>query len=182
MNEMQKMSEEEILEVTKDGLKIEGEGILTFLGRRVIITPITTFEGICLEGIDVLGHNGFKAMMYRAGLYMGTKVGEYLRDTLNMSGDELVHFYSLTAGKGRGWGAAEVIHCDVAKGEYTATIKGSPWAAPFEKKDLKSGVCSFSCGAVAGVMMAAGSPPVVMEETKCEAKGDDYCEMTARLK
>jgi predicted hydrocarbon binding protein len=182
MTDMQKMTEEEILETIKDGLKIEGEGILTFIGRRIIMTPITTFEGICLEGIDVLGLNGFKAMMYRSGLYMGTKVGGYLRDTLKMSGDELVYFYSMTAGKGRGWGAGEVIQSDIAKGEYTATIKGSPWVAPFEGKKLKSGVCSFSCGAVAGVMMAAGSPPVVMEETKCEAKGDDICEMVARLK
>jgi predicted hydrocarbon binding protein len=71
---------------------------------------------------------------------------------------------------------------DVAKGQYIGTIKGSPWVAPFEKDKLNATVCSFSCGAVAGVMMAAGSPPIVMEEVRCEAKGDDHCEMVARLK
>jgi predicted hydrocarbon binding protein len=113
---------------------------------------------------------------------MGEKVGVYLKDTLKMEGDDLVYFYSMTAGKGRGWGAAEVVEHDIKNGKYIARLTGSPWAAPFKDKKLPSNVCSFSCGAVAGVMMAAGSPPVVMEETKCEAKGDDYCEMIARLK
>jgi predicted hydrocarbon binding protein len=182
MVDAKEMTEQEILGVIKDGLQIEEEGVLTFMGRRVIITPLTTFEAISAEGIDVLGLNGFRAMMYRAGLHMGDKVGRYLRDFLKMDGNELVYFYSMTAGKGRGWGIGEVRELDVAGGRYVATIKKSPWVAPFVEKKVESGVCSFSCGAVAGVMVAAGSPPIIIEETRCEAKGDEYCELVSRVR
>jgi predicted hydrocarbon binding protein len=163
----------EDLQVTKDNLALDDEGMITYLRKRFILTPQDTFSDMMKAAADLGGINLAKVFMRRAGYEAAYKVSLAMIENLNITGEELVRHYTRTGGK-RGWAFDEVEVINGVKGTFLCKAYYSPFVIRFSGKSHVS-VCDFLSGAFEAMCHAAGFKNIRIIETKCIAKGDEVC-------
>lgn len=84
--------------------------------------------------------------------------------------------------QGEGWGRAEIIkEGKLEKGETIVGRIYNSFEAKFYGKSKKP-ICAFLMGSLAGGASVIWQEEVVVEEKKCLAMGNEYCEFEAKLK
>ena len=173
MSDVKHWDSEKTLEEIKNSLSVDEEEMFTMLGRRIVITPQSTFGLMMRSAADLGGINAAKIFMRQAGFEIGTEMAKMMQELLKLEGEDLITFYCETAGK-RGWGFNMIQEVDVAKGLFKTNLYFSPFVTGFPNGS-KVSVCDFQAGAIEGMFNAAGKKGVHIIETKCVAKGDDIC-------
>jgi len=163
----------EDLVATKDNIALDDAGMITYLGKRFILTPQDTFSDMMKAAADLGGINLAKVFMRRAGYEAAYKISLAMIENLHITGEELVRHYTRTGGK-RGWAFEEVEAIDGKKGIFLCKAYYSPFVIRFSGRSPVS-VCDFLAGAFEAMCQAAGFKNMRIIETKCIAKGDDTC-------
>lgn len=143
-------------------------------GNRVIILGAGTFIELQKGAEDILGDEA-SAVFYEAGIRSGKEGAETMMEEYDERGLELIERVNdLIGPSGMGWGKIEVFEIDLeqAKGYYriSDSFIGNTYG-PSDKP-----VCHFLCGLTAGMLGGILGVSLTCEETKCQAKGDPYCE------
>ncbi len=125
---------------------------------------------------------GLDKQLYIYGTQVGVEVARLAGEKMGkpkMTLDELIKWTPfivkhLTVGLARG-GIPEV---NRERGEYIVRVYNSPYAQLPDGKVLKLGrpACHLLAGIFAGGASRLLERPYMAEETKCIAKGDEYCE------
>jgi predicted hydrocarbon binding protein len=173
MSEKWKLNTPEDLEIIKNSITLDDDGMLTSLGKRFIITPQETFSNMMYAAVDIGGINLAKVFMRRAGYEAAYKVAESMIEKLGLNGEELVRHYTKTGGK-RGWSFGEAEKFDPAKGVFVCRALHSPFVIRFAGNS-KVPVCDFLAGAFEAMCHAGGFKEMRIVETQCVAKGDSSC-------
>jgi predicted hydrocarbon binding protein len=140
---------------------------------RALVLPIGMFWALW-DGFErILQPSGLAAVLYNAGKEVGERAAKRLGEMFNIEGKELVQA-SVQAVKATGWGITEVRSIDMKKSSATIIVKDCFEAAAWRKKPYN--VCHWTRGYLAGCMSAVFKKHVEAVETKCMARGDQYCE------
>ncbi|GEM_PF-2619073 len=125
---------------------------------------------------------GLDKQLYIYGTQVGVEVARMAGKAMGrerMSLDELVEWTPfiikhLTIGIASG----RIVEVNREKGEYTVRVYNSPYAKLPDGKTLSLGrpACHMLAGIFAGGATRVLGKPYSAVETKCIAKGDDYCE------
>ena len=173
MSDPKSVNAPEDLEELKNNLALDGDGMLTVLAKRFILTPQDTFSDMMLAAADLGGINLAKVFMRRAGYEAASKVSQAMIEKLGLHGESLVRHYTRTGGK-RGWSFGEVCEFDGDKGVFKCHAAHSPFVIRFNGKS-KAAVCDFLAGAFEAMCHAGGFKDMRIIETECVAKGDARC-------
>jgi len=148
-------------------------------GNPGLITTVLTMNTLMDACVEVVGWEKACEILYRHGYLLCSQFVRQLRSTWGISGLDLLKRY-LRFVNVRGWGLFEVVSVDKETGE--AVIRGYQlWGSAYSrKKGVKLESDSYYAGAVAGMIKAAFDKDVTATETKCFAKGSEYCEFVAK--
>jgi len=144
------------------------------LGDKIPVSVFRVFRQFsALYSEDIIGKNGTKIVFRHAGQQLGIDVGKSL---LTENLDEYLAAVSQYV-KDTGIG---ILSCNkdkegvmVFRLDECITCAGMP--------SIGRKICHFEVGLVAGAVEAFLGKSVVAHETKCNANGDDCCEVTVTL-
>ncbi len=129
---------------------------------------------------------GLDRQLYIYGTQVGVEMARLAGEKMGksrMTLDELVEWSPfivkhLTIGIAR----AEIPEVNRERGEYVVRVYNSPYAQLPDGKVLKLGrpACHLLAGIFAGGATKVLGRPYMAEETRCIAKGDDYCEFVLK--
>ena len=136
------------------------------------ILSLKTFAKIQKDAEKILGVEGAAVLLYEAGKDAGkTWISRFhdewgLREAENEFIQATEEFYAEL-----GWGKFSI---DIE--HRTIRIENSFIARGYGKGEAKKPVCHFLCGYSASLITELINKEVDVEERKCMAKGDRYCE------
>ena len=139
------------------------------------IISLKTFAKIQKDAEKILGVEGAAVLLYEAGKDAGkTWISRFreewgLREAENEFIRATEEFYAEL-----GWGKFSI---DIE--HRTISIENSFIARGYGKGEAKKPVCHFLCGYNASLITELINEEVDVEERKCIAKGDRYCEFIA---
>lgn len=140
---------------------------------RAVIMP----KGIAWslwEGLEnILTPSGFAAVHYHAGKNTGVSIAEHLREKYGLEKKDLILAFTQEM-KATGWGIIEVHDIDSKRSSGTIIVKECFEAAAWRKKPYN--VCHWTRGTLAGFMSTVFGKNLEVEEVKCLATGNEYCE------
>jgi predicted hydrocarbon binding protein/predicted amino acid-binding ACT domain protein len=146
---------------------------------RALILPIGMFWALW-DGFErILQPSGLAAVLYNAGKEVGDRAAKRLSEMFNVEGKELVQAFA-QAVKATGWGITEVSSIYMKKHSATIIVRECFEAVAWRKKPYN--VCHWTRGYLAGYMSTVFGKPVEAFETKCIARGDQYCEFKIQQK
>jgi predicted hydrocarbon binding protein len=158
-------------------VEIDGDGHLTLMGTRSIITPVGSLLGIMEAANDILGERGSWIIMYRAGHDTAMAFARTMIEERGMDPNEVALAYSDFA-RMRGWGFIRLMGMRFAEGRGRLHVYDSIFADHFrEVGGVSQPVCGFITGALAGVTRAVSGIKVRAREVQCAALGAEHCEM-----
>ncbi|MDI6810964.1 MAG: hypothetical protein QMD80_04715 [archaeon] len=135
-----------------------------------VIISLKTFARIQKDAEKILGVEGAVVLLYEAGKAAGKTWISRFHEGWGLKGDEFVkaieEFYAEL-----GWGKFSI---DIE--HLTISIENSFIARGYGKGEAKKPVCHFLCGYNASLITELINKEVDIEEKKCMAKGDRYCE------
>ncbi|MDI6885654.1 MAG: DUF5943 domain-containing protein [archaeon] len=135
-----------------------------------VIISLKTFARIQKDAEKILGVEGAAVLLYEAGKAAGKTWISRFHEEWGLKGDEFVkaieEFYAEL-----GWGKFSI---DIE--HLTISIENPFIARGYGKGEAKKPVCHFLCGYNASLITELINKEVDIEEKKCMAKGDRYCE------
>jgi hypothetical protein len=179
MSDLLKGTEEDFAKIVK-GLEYNEKGQqLSLSGTPGLITTVLTMNTLMDACVEIVGWDKASQILYKHGFLLCSQFVKQLRSTWGVGGLDLLKRY-LRYVNVRGWGLFELVSVNKETGE--AVIRGYQlWGSAYSrKKGINKESDSYYAGAVAGMMKAAFDKDVTAVETKCFAKGSEYCEFTAR--
>ena len=146
---------------------------LTLAGERAIVWGESWLKGL-LEGIKrAFGEVG-ETVLYHTGYETGKKVAESYKDNfevnLRLSLGKLLALIT----QSMGWGVLRAVVWDVDERVFILRVRDL-WECKLAGKSDKPN-SQFYRGVLAGVFTSIFGREMVALETKCIAKGDEYCE------
>lgn len=173
MDKIKHWDSEETLQEIKNSLAVDDDGMFTMLGRRIVITPQSTFGTMMKSAADFAGINAAKVFMRQAGIAVAEEYSKIIKELLKLEKEEAIVFYCETGGK-RGWGFNVIEEINVDKGIFKGALYHSPFVTGFQEK-INVPVCDYLVGAIEGMFKYFGAKGVRIVEKKCVAMGDDVC-------
>ncbi|MBX5321644.1 MAG: hypothetical protein QHH12_03135 [Candidatus Bathyarchaeota archaeon] len=150
---------------------------LTVANERAVIFRKSVYEALFTGVREKFGSAG-EAMLYYQGFSIGFEIYEqYVKIAKSERIEDLIEV-AKAINMTLGWGIADDVNIDVKKGHAKLRIYQS-----FEcelGKDEEKPYSQFYRGAIAGIFTRFFGKDVKVEETKCIAKGDPYCEFEVR--
>lgn len=144
--------------------------------RRVVILAQPAVAHM-LDGIrSVLGTGGF-VVLYELGIDYGKELAGYFTDILEK--DYLVgnYDYWVNVLAATGWGIPDIKGSEDDFPNLTVRLAS---CLECDGRSSREAVCSFMRGFLSGVFGELSGHVVHCEESKCQAKGDSYCEFRLR--
>jgi len=137
------------------------------------IISLKTFARIQKDAERILGKEGAAVLFYEAGKDAGKTWISRFHEEWGLKGSDFIEateeFYAEL-----GWGKFSI---DIE--HLTISIENSFIARGYGKGEAKKPVCHFLCGYNASMISELINKEVDVEERKCMAKGDRYCEFIA---
>ncbi len=137
------------------------------------IISLKTFARIQKDAEKILGAEGAAVLLYEAGKDAGKTWISRFHGEWELKGRDFItaaeEFYAEL-----GWGKFSI---DIE--HHAICIENSFIARGYGKGEAKKPVCHFLCGYNASLITELINTPVDVEERKCMAKGDRYCEFFA---
>ena len=129
---------------------------------------------------ELAGEDTAADCMYRVGEEYGSDVMSRYYKKINDK--ELVLKVILSAASYAGWGVADMkeVGPQGLKVVFYNSHGSRSYFANNKEKSIEP-VCHFMTGLMAGVYAAHMGKPCECKETKCGAKGDEYCEFVATV-
>ena len=151
---------------------------LQFIGvDRVVEFRVGWVTGIFREIYRRWGDDG-RRMVYLEGFYGGRRSYHVWKERFGLDGRELLEV-ALEVWPLLGWAErVQVVEMDAETGETVLRIWGSFEAV---ERDAKP-TCHFMLGAITGFLSEMARKPLYGFETKCQARGDEYCEFVIKEK
>jgi len=144
--------------------------------NRVIILGAGTFVELQKGAEEILGDEA-SAVFYEAGIRSGNDAAKNILAEWEERGKDLLKRASSLM-QWIGWLKVEAMDVDLEKIEGYMRVRES--FIPRTYGPSKKTVCHFICGFISGFMSEILREPVTVEETRCEARGDPYCEFQFR--
>lgn len=137
------------------------------------IISLKTFARIQKDAEKILGAEGAAVLLYEAGKAAGKAWISRFHEEWGLKGRDFIkateEFYAEL-----GWGKFSI---DTE--HLTISVESSFIARGYGKGEAKKPVCHFLCGYNASLITELINTAVDVEEKKCMAKGDRYCEFIA---
>jgi len=140
---------------------------------RAMIMPRGMFWALWSAFEKIFAHSGLIVVLYEAGKRVGEHVARRLSEMFGLKGKELLEALA-QAGQATGWGITEIKEINFKRSTATIIVKDCFEAVAWGKKPYT--VCHWTRGYSAGFLSVVFNKPVEATETKCLAKGDEYCE------
>ena len=149
-------------------------GTFSVIDVNSIIISIETFAKIQRDAEKILG-DGAAIIFYEAGKDAGCSWASRFKQGWELNGEKFVSalrdFYAEL-----GWGTFEI--GEMKNNGTIVRVSNSFTSRGYGKSN--SPVCHFLCGYNAGIIETLSGKPMDAEETKCAAKGDNYCEFIVK--
>jgi len=138
---------------------------------RLLMIPAEIFAKVFLSFREKLGPAG-AAISYHEGFEMGSKMIEFYVRVIKLSPRE-AFLVLLEIYRALGLGIPELVRIDLEKPFIRVRIREN-----FEAEGLSADtpVCHFTRGLLAGALHYVKRVEVKVEEVKCRATGEEYCE------
>lgn len=162
----------------KESMSFNELGQISVLGWNHVITPIETFILFLKTCERAHGQEEHQQILFDLGLKVGMGAARLIESEHHISNKKLfeeVLKYNTVAG----WGRPLSIEGDIDKGKLKITGI-STIALSYYRSDHP--VCNFVGGSLAGILQVATKKEWICRETRCIAKGDEYCEFELELK
>ena len=180
ISEVSKMDfvyETKLIEPIKDGFIVDTLSLpLTLDGERAMIIRQEGFKAL-LDKILELGPSG-EAILYHVGFNLGlgyAKTHARLEKILGIdTPSDILEYIIKPLFKAVGFGEIKIISIDPEVPELTVRVY-SNFECELAPRSDKS-ASNFIRGIIAGVPSGLFGVTITAEETKCIARGDDYCE------
>ena len=161
-------------------LKINGEGHLLYQNYRMVLTTRNFIAFIQMAAEEVLGEEGARTIMYRAGFKSGYLFASHQAEVFGLKGREIMEKY-LADASSRGWGKITILEFDEHAPSVKIKMEGS-YAEEFG--NVGKHVCHIWRGGIAGILQYITDKEerklkIIAKENKCIAAGDPYCEIEA---
>ncbi len=162
----------------KRKLKLDSKHRLLYGVVPMILTPRWFFVNVQKELEMAGGLKLAKEVYYRAGFESAYKYCQTQRKVQNLTDIRTIQEY-LNSMSVRGWGSFEIVQLDEEMGRGIFRLYESAFGEEYGLKGRA--VCHWMPGAMAGTVQEVMdsqdlSLQVRGKETKCKAKGDEYCE------
>jgi KaiC/GvpD/RAD55 family RecA-like ATPase len=161
-------------ESMKLNVKMMQNGVIDFLGLRMLIVPAEVFPLLSKTLIDKYGYEAGYNLIRSLGKEMAYVIFKSFANTFKVTSlEEAVPFY---AGIGTLMGFGEVIvsEFNIEKGVIGFRVPNSSVCTPLKNSGKNMG--AFPEGVIGGTAELFIGPKSNCEEVKCIAKGDEYCE------
>jgi len=130
------------------------------------------------ELIRLMGYDGAKAVLYKAGFVYGYEDAKNYLEYMAKSLDQPTPYFNDILYASMGWGVWHTIRFDVEKGQLQLRGWNRSDVATFVKMygKLNQPGCFILQGFIAGICCTMYQRKIHIVEEKCVAKGDEYCE------
>jgi predicted hydrocarbon binding protein len=150
-------------------------GSLLFKGVRYLLIRPETLLALHRALEAELGPEKAGQLLFNAGYTGGKLSGEKYKTDLKLGDREAVKFMC-KMGAEIGWGHFRLADIRSEPPSMTIEIMDSVFADAYQR-ETEQGICHLSRGVFGGLAEAIFSQSVVSLETKCLAKGDQFCEI-----
>ena len=151
----------------------------TFLGGRVVVLDVNDISAM-LGWLIRTFYSGGRAIIFDMGKRVGASAAKKFKSSYELRGRELVEtFLALQAAAG--WFDYEVVSFDEGGPELDIRLYENFECLPLKGKSDKP-VSNFVRGALAGVVGEAFERDFSVNEVRCLAVGDPYCEFVVKPK
>ncbi|WXG40325.1 MAG: 4-vinyl reductase [Candidatus Freyarchaeum deiterrae] len=162
----------------KEGMSFNELGQVSLFGWNHVIAPIQVFT-LPLETMkSLLIYEEYRRIIFDSGLRVGISVSSFIESERQINNkkllEEVIKYITVT-----GWGRPFSMEGSIDEGKLKLTFI-STIALSYGHSDYP--VCTFIEGALAGTLQVATKKEWKCRETKCIAKGDEYCEFEVELK
>ena len=144
---------------------------------RAVIMPRGMFWALWTAFERVFAHSGLIVVLYDSGKGMGEHAAKRISKMFGLRGKQLMEALA-QAGQATGWAITEIRQIDFKSCSATIVVKDGFEAAVWQKKPYT--VCHWTRGYLAGYLSVVFNKQVEATETKCLAKGDEYCEFVIK--
>ena len=148
---------------------------LLVLGERALFFNVSSL-GEFLRWLWMHFGTGAAALLFNMGVSIGRRLASNFKKHTRMTVIEAAEFFSILARAG-GWGIFEKVRLDLEMPSLVFRVYDN-WEA-FQVREVlpsKMPACFLTKGLVAGVASEFLKVPLVAEEKRCIALGDDFCE------
>jgi len=140
---------------------------------RAVIMPRGMFWALWSAFEKIFAHSGLIVVLYEVGKKIGQHAARRISEMFGLKGKELLEALA-QAGQATGWAITEIKEINFERSSATIIVKDCFEAVAWRKKPYT--VCHWTRGYLAGYLSVVFNKPVEATETKCLAKGDEYCE------
>jgi predicted hydrocarbon binding protein/KaiC/GvpD/RAD55 family RecA-like ATPase len=164
----------------KDHAKFNADGSITMTGTRFILANIMFPNAILDQGVKMLGYDVIAQMVYDVFKRIGEVEIEAVFSSLNIKPSisdvrQTLRLYASYLSN-IGLGIAELVSYT---NEVVTFRLRNTLCSQYQQSDKP--MAPYLAGAVAGAVGVILGKPVKCKETRCMAKGDDYCEFDCRV-
>ncbi|HIH96460.1 MAG TPA: hypothetical protein HA348_03085 [Thermoplasmata archaeon] len=157
------------------------EGRVVRLGKDWVALDITVFPYRFEKALrELAGEDTAADCMYRVGEEYGSEViNRYNKKVNDM---ELALKLTVASSNYFGWSVTDIeeLGPQGAKAVFYNSYESRSYFANNKEKSIEP-VCHFMAGVIAGIYAVYIGKPCECKETKCVAKGDEYCEFVATV-
>jgi hypothetical protein len=140
---------------------------------RAVIMPRGMFWALWTAFEKIFTKSGLVVILYESGKKMGEHAAKRISKMFGLRRKQLVEALA-QAGQATGWAITEIKEIKFKNCSATIVVKDGFEAAVWRRKP--NPVCHWTKGYLAGYLSVVFNKPVEATETKCLAKGDEYCE------
>ena len=159
---------------------INGEAWLKQDMQLIFSRPIL-WASIHGELIRLMGYDGAKAVLHKAGFEYGFKDAKNYLEYMAKSLDQPTPYFNDILYASMGWGNWQTIKFNLEKGQLQLRSWNRSDISTFVKMygQIEQPGCLITLGFCNGICSAMYQRKINVIETKCVAKGDKYCEFIA---
>ncbi len=170
----------EIIKLLKLGRQLRlkpGDGQIFLNGTEVMIIPTEITEGLSVSLTRIVGAGGASSSLYIAGKELGEPFFDMLKkmygadiqnseEKIKIALEDFLPFI--------GFGRVEIVEIDLKISHIV--FKGHDLPGVDSTRSTDTQACHIVRGIFTGFMEILTKTPCIGEETKCQAKGDEFCE------
>ena len=149
------------------------EGSLRFKSVRYLLIRPETLASFQKALEAEVGWEKTGDILYAGGFTGGKLSGQKYKSTFGLSDREAVEFMC-QMGREIGWGHFKLLELDPEVYYMLVEVTGSPFASAYGEA-ADSGVCHLIRGVLGGLGEGIFGEPVVAQEVRCTAMGDERC-------
>ena len=165
-------------------LTSEEPGAVQVLDVRYVFLRSTIAAGIIKKFVENAGYGDASKALYELGMELGKKHIEFWKDRFAIVDKEFLKLCPrklalyLASSTLRGWGKAELMEYNPKKGRCVVRVYNHPILLP----EIKKPIHFLDAGVFAEILSHTTDKRIEVEETRCTAAGDHFCEFRSRFK